>query len=243
MKWPPPRLLPDVVEVTRSTRSEGDTPFRFHDRTPIYIDGSGMYGKYIEVRTAASAAVQKTDDDWDCISWPVPDEIDQTSVVSEILALLMALRHMEKGLKYVVYADCMAVILGFAKSFRDLRGRGRHDGLRKQIYEAREGLDVVVLKTKAHRSREQAVIENDIVNFEGNEAADHEANRSANNHGHRRLLAKMPSSGKMPSERGSLGPSAPSNSPQSTYLRSLGASAGPPGPSLRVAIGKVLGGS
>ena len=113
----------------------------------------------------------------------VPDEIDQTSVVSEILALLIALRHMNPGLKYVVYADCMAVILGFAKSYSDLKGRGRHDGLWKQIYEAREGIEVTVLKTKAHRSKLQAISEDDLDNFEGNEAADLEAKRSANMHG------------------------------------------------------------
>ncbi len=183
-KTPPPRLLPEVVEITRAHGAKG--AFWFHDLSPIYIDGSGMYGKCIEVRTAASAAVQKrahSHDEWDCISWPVPDEIDQTSVVPEILALLMALKHLRRGLSYIIYADCMAVILGWAKSPAELRGKGRDDGLWKQIYEAREGLDVVVIKTKAHRSREQAVIENDIANFEGNEAADHEAKRSANKYG------------------------------------------------------------
>jgi hypothetical protein len=177
--------LPEVVEITRTNGGKG--AFWFHDLSPIYIDGSGMYGKCIEVRTAASAAVQKrahSHDEWDCISWPVPDEIDQTSVVSEILALLIALRHMETGVKYVVFADCMAVILGFAKSYSDLRGRGRHDGLWKQIYEAREGKEVTVLKTKAHRSKLQAIAEDDLENFEGNEAADSEAKRSASMHGH-----------------------------------------------------------
>jgi hypothetical protein len=146
-----------------------------------------MFGKVIEVRTAASAAVQKRDDvsdDWDTVSWPVPDWIDQTSVVSEILALLMVLKHLQKGLSYVIYADCMAVIIGWGKSWRDLRGRGRHDGLWKQIYEARDGLDVEVLKTKAHRSKAQAIREDDTDNYEGNEAADRAAKRSAGTYGH-----------------------------------------------------------
>jgi exonuclease III len=185
MKWPPPRLLPEFFEVTRKHGLVG--AFFFHNGSPVYIDGSGMFGKHIEVRTAASAAVQKRegeDDEWDAVSWPVPDEIDQTSVVSEILALLMALKHMRAGLKYIVYADCMAVILGYNKSYCDLVGKGRHDGLWKQIYEAREGLDVEVRKTKAHRSRLQAVAEDDLENFEGNEAADHEAKKSANRYGH-----------------------------------------------------------
>jgi hypothetical protein len=78
----------------------------------------------------------------------------------------------------------MAVVLGWAKGWKDLKGKGRHDGLWKQIYEAREGLEVEVLKTKAHRSKEQATREGDLTNFEGNEAADREAKRAANKHGH-----------------------------------------------------------
>ncbi len=177
--------MPECSEVTCDSRRVGR--FFFHNKTPIYIDGSGMFGKVVEVKTAASAAVQKRDDDtgeWDALSWPVPEEVDQTSVVSEILALLITLRHLQKGHKYVIYADCMAVILGWAKGWKDLKGKGRHDGLWKQIYGAREGLEVEVLKTKAHRSREQAVRDNDLQNFEGNEAADREAKRSANKHGH-----------------------------------------------------------
>ena len=74
--------------------------------------------------------------------------------------------------------------MGGGKGWTDLKGKGRHDGLWKQIYEAREGLEVEVLKTKAHRSREQAERDNDLKNFEGNEAADREAKRSASKHGH-----------------------------------------------------------
>ncbi len=65
MCWPPPRLLPETVEVTRGPGLEG--PFYFHNRSPVYIDGSGMFGKHIEVRTAASAGVQAREEaegDW-----------------------------------------------------------------------------------------------------------------------------------------------------------------------------------
>jgi hypothetical protein len=96
MKWPAPRLLPDTYEFSNHVGS--DSPFRFHDRSPIYIDGSGMHGKNIEVETAASAAVQtkiSPEVGWNAVSWPIPDDIDQTSVVSEILALLITLRHLE----------------------------------------------------------------------------------------------------------------------------------------------------
>ena len=184
-RWPPPRLLPEELEITRGQGQEG--LFWFHNRSPVYIDGSGMFGKVLEVRTAASAGVQRregTDEEWDSLSWPVPDDLDQTSVVSEILALLLVLRHLRKGLVYIVYADCMAVIHGFAKSYKDLQGRGRHDGLWKQIFEAREGLQVDLRKTKAHRSKTQALQEGDMDNFGGNEAADREAKRSANKYGH-----------------------------------------------------------
>jgi exonuclease III len=183
--WPPPRLLPLELEITRDPGQGG--AFWFHNRSPVYIDGSGMFGKVLEVRTAASAGVQRrdgTDEEWDALSWPVPDELDQTSVVSEILALLLVLRHLRKGLEYIVYADCMAVIYGFAKTYKDLQGKGRHDGLWKQIFEAREGLQVELRKTKAHRSKLQAIQEDDMENFDGNEAADREAKRSANKYGH-----------------------------------------------------------
>ncbi len=54
----------------------------------------------------------------------------------------------------------------------------------RQIFEAREGLQVEVRKAKSHRSRLQAVAEDDLVNFLGNEGADTEAKRSANRHGY-----------------------------------------------------------
>ena len=96
MVWPPPRLMPDCSEVTCDSNRVGR--FFFHNKTPIYIDGSGMFGKVIEVRSAASAAVQIRDDsteEWDAVSWPVLELVDQTSVVSEILALLITLRHLQ----------------------------------------------------------------------------------------------------------------------------------------------------
>ena len=74
----------------------------------------------------------------------------------------------------------MAVILGFPKNYSDLRGsKGSHDGLWKQIYVAREGDDIVLLRTKAHRSRELAVPERALDNFIGNDVADSEAKKSA----------------------------------------------------------------
>ena len=52
----PPRCLPaDVDYFEDGVRS---TAFYFHDRAPIYIDGSGMFGKNMEIRTDASASVQ-----------------------------------------------------------------------------------------------------------------------------------------------------------------------------------------
>jgi len=38
--WPPPRLLPETYEYNNGLGV--DAPFRVHDTSPIYIDGSGM---------------------------------------------------------------------------------------------------------------------------------------------------------------------------------------------------------
>jgi len=114
----------------------------------------------------------------------------------------MTLKHLQKGLCYTIYADCMAVIIGWGKAWRDLRGKSRHDGLWKQIFEAREGLEVEVLKTKAHRSKEQAVREGDVGNYEGNEAADREAKRSANAHGHPPSVCKDAEARQLAKRRG-----------------------------------------
>ena len=82
------RVLPESFEFTCEAGRSG--VFVFHNHSPIYIDGSGMFGNHSEVRTASGAAVPNrrgTTDEWDALSWPVPDEVDQTSVVSKILAL------------------------------------------------------------------------------------------------------------------------------------------------------------
>ena len=91
----PPRGLPDIVDYF----DDGiwSTAFYFHGTAPIYIDGSGMFGKTMEIRTAASAAVQCDEGHegvWTVVSWAVPDNVDQTSVVAETIALLITVRHL-----------------------------------------------------------------------------------------------------------------------------------------------------
>ncbi len=56
-EWPPPRLLPDIFEVPCHSSVQGY--FSFHHHPPIYIDWSGLFGKPLEARTAALAAVPK----------------------------------------------------------------------------------------------------------------------------------------------------------------------------------------
>ena len=86
-----------------------------------------MFGKNMEIRTAASAAVQcgaeGQEGVWKVVSWAVPDNVDQTSVVAENSALLLAVRHCSLDLHYTIYADCMAGILGYQQGFCDLKGR------------------------------------------------------------------------------------------------------------------------
>jgi hypothetical protein len=180
------RLMPSIDEFDYFIDGQRSGVFQFEEGHPIYIDGSGMHGKNPDIRSAASAAVQlvsEQDSSWRVLSSAVPDVIDQTSVVAEIFALFMVIRHLKPGVPYIIYADCMAVILGFRKRFADLKGKGRHDGLWKQIFEARKGLTIVLRKTKAHRTRTQAAAEGDLVNFAGNDCADLEAKKSAGRYG------------------------------------------------------------
>ncbi len=114
---------------------------------------------------------------WRSIACELPEYIDKTAALGEILAVLMATRAAPEESSITIYSDCQAV----ANNWHTLHGpkvfkyNRANNGLWRQIREEAQGKNIQVLKTKAHRSVAEAKAVGQHVEWEGNDKADSEA--------------------------------------------------------------------
>ena len=153
----------------------------------IFIDGS-CFEPRLRVATAGAAAVQLTEDGGvrHSIKYSLPDYLDQSAVVAEIVAALIALRK-APGPQVKLVADCAAVVGGLRDLQRNMLYNKMHAGLWRQVWEVTRDKAVIVEKTKAHRARSAALASGDLENFDGNESADSLAKEAARDSAFREL--------------------------------------------------------
>ena len=123
------------------------------------------------ISTGGAAVVYKDEaGEWQSVSWSPPrEEVPRESGAMEVLALLMALRQLESGGRYVIWTDCQMVVKGWNSMHQRLRegwwseGAGKYDGLWRCIEEEwckleGGGTQAELRKIKAHRTKNEVAI-------------------------------------------------------------------------------------
>ena len=152
---------------------EGETFFL--PDLPIYVDGSCFFPTEDEVRAAGAAAVQVKDGVVvRSMFVPLPDWVEHTAGNAEHWAAQLACANAPRPV--VIIADCSSVVTTLIKSkIEAMDWKRPHAGFWAEANF--EGVQVI--KTKAHRSREEAEACGDMEHFIGNEEADTAAKKAA----------------------------------------------------------------
>ena len=111
----------------------------------------------------------------------IPREFPQTAPVAEIVAAFQAVQASEHGAHVHIVTDCNTVVAGIKNGEKQVRKGLRHAALWKRMWVIVRNfeLSLQVSKTKAHRTRAQALAEDDEENYLGNEHADALAGKGA----------------------------------------------------------------
>ncbi len=138
----------------------------------IFTDGSA-YDMDMPTAMAGTAVCQKLvkTGKWKSIRWPVPAYLPQSATIAEMIGLIIAIGPMQRDGKYRVACDCQAALDGAARSNQPPNPKSLWGGLWKQIYETMKGrrIAVEVVKVRAHRTKEQAIEQDDLAWFKGND--------------------------------------------------------------------------
>jgi hypothetical protein len=150
--------------------------FEFDPNLPIYSDGSCMQPTELSLARAGASLVQINEkgEILRSVQVAIPRWCPQTAAFAEHLAANLAYRF-TKG-KFTLVTDCMSVV---ASALAGLAGACTGNKPMAGLWlDMREG-DMTVVKVKAHRTREQAVMDGDPQHFDGNDAADRMAKEAA----------------------------------------------------------------
>ncbi len=167
----------DIVELMLCTINGCPVPmenFAFDPDLPIYTDGSAMHVGIMALAVSAGAAFQIGKDGLHyVVRCQVPRAFPQSAVAAEHMAIHLVFRflYLRAGHRgATIISDCQAVVSAFAHPHLYQGYRAKFGGLWREpgllaVYE--------VLKTPAHRTREEAIAQNDEANWFGNDKADY----------------------------------------------------------------------
>jgi hypothetical protein len=178
---PKPQQAPRPDEVAVQV-TEVDT--LFDPNRPIYVDGSCFEGTDKHAAATGAAAVQYWPDPAYSLTNPpkpsfaawltVPGYFPQAAATGEHLGVWLA-NFLSAG-PYSVYADCAGVVAAHQNGRQWAVGPDRPYGA---VWALLRTGDLKITKTRAHRSLEAAVADNDTEHFWGNWLADNVAKAAA----------------------------------------------------------------
>ncbi len=148
--------------------------FSFDPKLPIFTDGSATNVGIPALAVSAGAVFQIGDNGQHrVVRCQVPRAFPQSAVAAEHIAIHLVFRFVrpsEAGPTATVISDCQAVVSAFAHPHLHHGYRAKYGGLWRE-----PGLLAIkdVLKTPAHRTREEAIAQNDEANWFGNDKADY----------------------------------------------------------------------
>ncbi len=174
-----PLAKPDVYDINEDIvcRINGfiveGKDFQFDPELPIYTDGSAKDIGIDAIAVSAGAAFQIGKDGRHFVAYcQVPRSFPQSAVSAEHMAIHIAFRLLPQdgSHKAIIISDCQAVVSAFRHPHLHEGYRAKFGGMWRE-----KGLAAVheVQKTPAHRTREEAVAQNDEANWFGNDKADH----------------------------------------------------------------------
>jgi ribonuclease HI len=149
--------------------------FMFDPDLPIYTDGSAKDIGIEALAVSAGAAFQIGKNGKQYVAYcQVPRSFPQSAVSAEHMAIHIAFRHLPQEGKHraIIVSDCQAIVSAFKYPHLHEGYRAKYGGLWRE-----KGLAAVhdVQKTPAHRTKEEAVAQNDEANWFGNDKADYYA--------------------------------------------------------------------
>ena len=147
--------------------------FRFDPGLPIYTDGSAKDIGIEALAVSAGAAFQTGKDGRQYVAYcQVPRAFPQSAVAAEHMAIHIAFRLLpqEGHHKAVIISDYQAVVSAFLRPYLHEGYRPKYGGLWRE-----KGLLAVseVRKTPAHRTKEEAIAQDDEDDWYGNDKADY----------------------------------------------------------------------
>lgn len=143
--------------------------FEFMEDLPIYVDGSCFNGTVPELAAAGSAAIQLSADGQllGGVCFTLPDGYPQTATYAEHMAAFIAMRRLPKNNVPFLVGDCNSVI----RSSVDRKWAIGEDRPCAGVW-TQTCLKIEVRKTKAHRTKNEAIAEGDLITWTGNDQAD-----------------------------------------------------------------------
>jgi ribonuclease HI len=147
--------------------------FSFDPDIPIYTDGSAKDIGIEAIAVSAGAAFQTGKNGVQYVAvCQVPRSFPQSAVAAEHMAIHIAFRLLpqEGHHKAVIISDCQAVVSAFLHPYLHEGYRAKFGGFWRE-----KGLLAVheVRKTPAHRTKEEAIAQDDEDDWYGNDRADH----------------------------------------------------------------------